>query len=1004
MANSDELRALREELRKLLAQAEALSTRIDALEASDAQRRPAPGKSAAPKPEPPAAIELPPHAPGRRTPPPPPPPPPSQTAAPSVKGLVGTREKAWAVRLIEERVEAIRRSRQELGWELQVGTYWIPRAAVVLIAIAVVFFLSLAIERWGAHWAPHFRVATGYAVCAGLLLLAWRFEKRYRGFALVLYAGGFALSYLVTFATHYIPFSRIFESPIPALVLLAAIVIAWAVAAQVRRSRVVAVMVTFLGHLTVLLSTTTLPWHTVYSAAGIVFLSAGSAFFLLRNRWYYVAALGLVGSYLNYAVFLWYSPGSDLFVDFAAAMGILTAFLLVFSLAELFAPEALRREKVPVWFRSCFVTANTAAFLVLGSIIVHNFVFAEGHYDAFLLATAVVLMLIALAYLRRRGRDPLYNAYLTKGVALLTLGLAVRYSGTSLSAWLAVETVVLLVSARRSGLVVTRILAFFLGAIALGHGLFTAFELGPVAYRASSHTSHVVRWALGVASFLVASQVYQRTDWTLRAPQTLPLPPHWLRRWWQLDLLAEWPGEGAPERKPLDGLLFPLLYALAGAALFVAAAWVLVEPGHRLLALAVGAAVLTALAVPFRSQPFGAASLCLVAVALPVATAEITGEKPAANAVWLVSAGALALVALSSEKRLAKGRPGLEAHGRAPSPYFLYGAVACVLGLGVACEFVELDASLVLAAMATVAALLFLVLHPRALAAVSTGLLVWGGALYLVYLAEEAVYHTGKLRAVAATLAGLSLLADRHFAFFKKRGDTALFGAILVVYGWVVLLVYAQAELPEGWPATAAAALGFFYLIYGLAFRQPTALVVAGLGALLASVAHSLQVYAEEISRGALVCAFVLLAAFWIACERLYARWPKGGDEKTRLTVSGVLVGVPVALLLILLERVPNALEANLTWITIGWFALAVLSIVFSLPTRQRLYRYAGLAVIVLSLARVFLIDMRETDAIFRVLAFAVLGAGLLPISYGYFRWLERVRSRTREDGPAASP
>ena len=35
---------------------------------------------------------------------------------------------------------------------------------------------------------------------------------------------------------------------------------------------------------------------------------------------------------------------------------------------------------------------------------------------------------------------------------------------------------------------------------------------------------------------------------------------------------------------------------------------------------------------------------------------------------------------------------------------------------------------------------------------------------------------------------------------------------------------------------------------------------------------------------------------------------------------------------------------------------------------------------------RVFLVDMRETDAIFRILAFAVLGAGLLPISYGYFR------------------
>ena len=999
MANPDELRALREGLRKLLDQAEDLSRRIDALESAAEQRAERPSdwrKVVPPVVDRPSVAPLPP-------PPPPPPsaPPFSSAAAPLREGPRPTREKAWLVRAVEERIDAIRQSRQELGWELLLGTYWIPRVAVVLISIAVVYFLSLAIERWGSQWAPHLRVASGYAVCVGLLALAWRLERRYRGLALVLYGGGFALSYLVTFATHYVPFSRIFESPVVTLVLLAGIVVVWAVAAQLRRSRVVAVMVTFLGHLTVLLSSTTLDTPSRYSALGIVFLSAGSAFFLLRNRWYYVAAIGVVGSYLNYAVFLWYSPGSDLFVDFATAMGALSAFLLMFALAELFAPEALRREKVPVWFRSGFVTANTAAFLVLGSTIVHSFAFAKGHQDAFLLVTAAVLMLIALAYLRRRGRDPLYNVYMTKAVALLTLGLAVRYSGSSLSAWLAVETVVLLVSARRSGLVVTRVLAFFIGCVALVHGVFTAFDMGPVAYDAPTYTAHLLRWLLSVASFFVASQVYQRTDWSARAPQPLPLPSSLLRFCWRFDLLGTWPEDGQPERKPLAGLLFPLLYALGGTVLFVAAAWVLAEPGHRLLTVAAGAATLTALAVLLGARPFGAASLCLVAVALATATAEIAMDKSAANGIWMLSAGTLALVALSSEKRFANGRSGLNDHLSPPTPYFLYGALAYVLGLGVVREFVELDESLALAGVATVAALLFLVLHPRALAAVSTGLLLWAGALYLACLADTTTYNAGKLRAVAVTLAALSLAADRHFAYFKKRGNTAALGSVLVVYGWGVLLAYAHAELPEGWPATAAAGLGFVYLIYGLAFRQPAALAVAGIGALLASATHSFQVYAEDISRSALVCAFVLLAAFWVTCERLYARWPKGGDERTRLGVGGVLVGLPAVLVLIMLERLPHALDANLTWITIGWFGLAVVLIVFSLFVPQRLYRYGGLVIIVLSLGRVFLVDMRETDAIFRILAFTVLGAGLLAISYGYFRWLEQVRSLGGEDRQA---
>ena len=444
-----------------------------------------------------------------------------------------------------------------------------------------------------------------------------------------------------------------------------------------------------------------------------------------------------------------------------------------------------------------------------------------------------------------------------------------------------------------------------------------------------------------------------------------------------------------------------MLYALAGTALFVAAAWVLAEPGHRLLTVAVGAAALTALAVLLGARPFGAASLCLVAVALAAGTAEIAMDKRAANGIWMLSAGALALVALSSEKRFANGRSGLNDHLSPPTPYFLYGVVAYVLGLGVVREFVELDESLALAGVATVAALLFLVLHPRALAAVSTGLLLWAGALYLACLAETTTYNAGKLRAVAVTLAVLSLAADRHYDFFKKRGDASLFGTILVVYGWGVLLAYSVAELPEGWAATAAAGLGFIYLVYGLAFHKRTAVVVSGVGALLASVGHSIQVYADDVSRGALVFGFLLLAAFWVACERLYARWPGGGDERTRLGVGGLLVGLPAVLMLIMLERLPHALDANLTWITISWFGLAVVLIVFSLPVHQRLYRYAGLVVIVLSLGRVFLVDMRETDAIFRILAFAVLGAGLLPISYGYFRWLERVRSLGGEDRQA---
>jgi len=246
---------------------------------------------------------------------------------------------------IKERREKV----AEQGWELSLGTYWLPRIAVVCIAIAVVFFLSLAIKRYGAKYLPYERIGVGYAVCAGLLLFAWRFEKRYQELARVLYGGGFAVMYFVTFATHYISYSRIIPRPEPALLLLAAVVVGWAVVGQLRRSRVIGVMATFLGHLTILISTLSLEAPSPLWAPGILFLSAGAAFFLLWNSWYYIGFLGFAGTYLNIAVFLHRGHMGHDSPEFLGVMGVLAAVYVGCTVAELAAPERLRRGEIPAW-------------------------------------------------------------------------------------------------------------------------------------------------------------------------------------------------------------------------------------------------------------------------------------------------------------------------------------------------------------------------------------------------------------------------------------------------------------------------------------------------------------------------------------------------------------------------------------------------------------------------------------------------------------------------------
>lgn len=504
----------------------------------------------------------------------------------------------------------------DASWETLLGTYVLPRIGILAVSLAVVFLLTLAIRAYG----PGARVAIGYGVCVSLLGIGWWLEKRFALFARVLYSGGIALSYFVTFAAHHVEFARVIENRQLDLALLAAVVLIWGVVAQWRRSRMVATIVMSLGGLTVFLA-----GPQASSRAGLLILAVGSAFFLLYNRWYFVAVLGMAACYINYAVWLIFAGDISSTGVFADAMVFLAAYFLLFAVAELVAPDRLRRETLPLWQRSLFVTLNSASFFSLATLLVYRFGETREHQDIFRFVYAVVLVVLALAYLRVRGRDPLYNVYLTKAIAVATLGLAARYSGSHLTAWFAVETVVLLVSARRSGLIVTRFLALSLAALAFVHGLYTGFRPLP-AWSDDGYWLTVGSAAFCVLGFEGAAVLYERTRWTRLAQG----PAGWLAGLTPtlraLDLLD------APQnaQAPKEGRWIPYAYALAGAALLALFAARLSVLSGGEAALAASAAGLAVAAALLRSLPLGgAAHLAFASATLMVSlrTAGIVGRQ-----------------------------------------------------------------------------------------------------------------------------------------------------------------------------------------------------------------------------------------------------------------------------------------------------------------------------------------------------------------------------------------
>lgn len=1023
-----------------------------------------------------------------------------------------------------ERLKKLGPDDPDMGWEMKLGTYWIPRLGVLAIAIAVVIALTMALQRWG----PPIRIGLGYGICAAMFAIAWRVEKKYPQYARVLYGGGFGLTYIVTFATYYVPFARIFETPAITLILLALLVGAWAGLAQRRRSPTIAMLTTLLGHFTIGLTTYSVENPVRVSMVGIVLLSVGSAFFLVRNRWYYVAAVGLVGSYANQFFLLTSSEGSGEPAEFALAMSVTAFYLLIFAGAEYFAPEKTRRERVPLWFRTSLMTLNTAAFFVIGTMLMSGFDFSNEYQYFFRYTLALVLLLFGLAYLQVRGSDPLFNIYMTKASVMLTLGLANQLDGESLTVSLAIETLVLLVSARRSGLVVTRVLAHALAMVTFYHAMGTVIYASTVPYDDAEFWPTSVQVALVVLAFLGCSQLYLRTNWAERSlkPGTYPLALGSFL--WASDILAERPKDTATPNKPLSGLLFPYLYTAVGAfilaaytprlleagdrAVFVglaalgfgaaalplrspplgrvagafaaltllwsaayfgdngglaydaplyAAACVkgaisllsllamaelarrvsvkeqvgdseavsifgpwkirlalldksstretkrkkvpgvpcfiagiaavvylvlcfgLIEEGHRMLAIYIGAAMLSLAAFGLNALPIGLAGMILGVFGLGVGSIEILNSV--SPAVGVSALMAVTVLGVCSERKFLRSQEGLYLHQIPFAPYVLYGMLWWLTGLFLADVFSFLDVVSAFLVAAFAAACISLVLHSNAWMAISLGFFLWGQLFWHgdAPFAEDALY-----RVLTASLVAVGFLGDRFFSY-RRRSILCPFA---LVSAWFVLMRFLQIEMDPAWLATGIAIAGFGYLGYFLLFRSPTSGVFALVSGAMASAYHAFHTSGETLELAPLLFGFLLPVALWISCERLAYVASQRFDFSPPPWLSGVFVGLATALLVRMLSLVPALSEF---YLTISWCVLAVVLFSVFLAFREKTYRYAGLAVLLLSGLRIVFIDTRNLEILPRILAWGVLGAVLLAISFGYFKAVALLKEET---------
>ena len=362
--------------------------------------------------------------------------------------------------------ELARRRATEL--EEKVGQNWLNKIGITVLVIGIALFLAY---KFPTLTNPE-KVILGYVVSLAILGLGIYLEhvERYRIFARALIGGGWALTFFVTYAMHFVKYTQVIETQWVDLVLL--FIVAAAMVAHTLRydSQVVTGLAFLLAFTTVAISQ-----NTVYCLAAGAILAIGLVAIVHRRRWFELEVFGLAASYINH--FIWLrtviapmGAHKHMFPEFVSSAVLLCMYWAIYRWSYV-AREIRTAAQEHV---------STAAALLNTGLLLFLFKYQSVHpqlaFYALLILGAAELAIGQLPVTRRRKTA--FVILSTIGTVLLVAAIPFKFSGMDIAIlWLA-EAQAFLLAGVFTRERVFRILGMLGALLAAGHMIVV--ELGPV--------------------------------------------------------------------------------------------------------------------------------------------------------------------------------------------------------------------------------------------------------------------------------------------------------------------------------------------------------------------------------------------------------------------------------------------------------------------------------------------------------------------------------------------
>ena len=797
--------------------------------------------------------------------------------------------------------------------EETLGKNWLNKLGIIALVIGISLFLAY---KFPSLTNPE-KVGLGYLISFVILGTGIYLERsdRYRIFARAFIGGGWALTFFVTYAMHFVPYTRVIDTEAVDLVLLFLVAAVMVVHTLRYDSQVVTGLAFLLAFFTVGISQ-----DTIYSLSAGAILALGLIAIVHRRRWFELEVFGILAAYVNH--FIWLTrvviPAVGhhrMFSEFVPSTVLLCLYWATYRWSYI-----ARRIDDANQERISTLAALLNTSLLLG-IFKYQSVRPELAFYALLLLGAVELSLGQLPATRRRRIA--FIILSTIGVILLVAAIPFKYSGMDTAViWLAEAQMLILAGVftreilfRRFGLLVALLTSADMLVNQALPTLYDRLSLPP--HNVFDRYAPIVPapdFQLAI-SFLVAGLLFYANS--------LVIP----RRWKQLFTTeSEFIFYRALSYLAALMLFISLWLAFPNtwtAVLWVAAAFLLVVIGRALFAEDLAyhahlfslAAFIRALDVnSFLSAPYihTSLSLRLVTLSLIIALLYLCAR-------WL----------------------SLESSGAAIEASELYTTAAAVLVVVLAYhEYHWAWISIAWGAFALVLAVIGFFRDRRDLSFQAHILVLAAfGRTLLVNIDATQEWHHFTLRFITFSLMAALLYLCAYFSGPRDSDTARLFSALHTWAGSILIAVLAFKEVSSPWIAVVWALFAFLLLVIGARVKR----IQLHFQAYLLSISALFQIASVNLNAtqpwslfphvSLRLVTVSLVAALFYLC----ARWAAKGEFSFAPAAGAAYTWVASSLVvsLIYYEVAPHAIalgwalfglvlfEIGLYWKSLNWRAQA---------------------------------------------------------------------------------